>query len=342
MLVAKPHLFTAEGERPAAQPAVVALRGIEAAAARIGGRVERTPLVTSPSLRRLCGQPVRLKLETRQPIGAFKLRGAMNAVLALDDGQRPRGLVTASTGNHGRAVAYTARELGLAATICMSALVPANKVEAIRALGAEVRIVGRSQDDAQVEVARLVAERGLIPIPPFDDPDVVAGQGTIGLELVEDLPELACVLIPLSGGGLAAGIAVAVKALRPSARIIGISMERGAAMAAAIAAGGPVAVIEEETLADSLGGGIGLANRVTFELCRDLLDDVVLLSEAEIAAGIRHAALVEGEIVEGAGAVGIAALLAGKVNPQGPTALIVSGRNIDEVVHRRIVSGATA
>jgi threonine dehydratase len=342
MTVTKPRLAIVEADRLAAQPASVGLPDIEAGAARIAGKVVRTPLAASPSLSRLCGQPIHLKLETRQPIGAFKLRGAMNAVLALGDEQRRRGLVTASTGNHGRAVAYTARELGLRATICMSALVPANKIEAIRWLGADVRIVGRSQDDAQVEVERLVAERGLIQIPPFDDPDVVAGQGTIGLELVEDLPELACVLIPLSGGGLAAGIAVAIKALRSSARIIAISMERGAAMAAAITAGRPVEVVEEETLADSLGGGIGLSNRVTFALCRDLIDEVVLLSEAEIAAGIRHAALVEGEIVEGAGAVGIAALLAGKVSPLGPTAIIVSGGNIDEAVHRRIVSGAAA
>lgn len=342
MTVTKPRLFTAEADRPAALPATVALPDIEAAAARVAGRVARTPLVISSSLSRLRGQPVHLKLETRQPIGAFKLRGAMNAVMALTEDQRRRGLVTASTGNHGRAVAYAARELGLAATICMSALVPANKVEAIRLLGAEVRIVGRSQDDAQIEVERLVAEHGLTQIPPFDDLDVVAGQGTIGLELIEDFPELACVLIPLSGGGLAAGIAVAVKALRPSATIIGVSMERGAAMAAAIAAGRPVEVVEEETLADSLGGGIGLVNRVTFALCRDLVDEVVLLSEAEIAAGIRHAALVENEIVEGAGAVGIAALLVGKVSPEGPTALILSGRNIDEAVHRRIVSGAAA
>ncbi len=342
MTVIKPHLATAEAERPAASPRSVGLPDIEVAAARITGKVERTPLVGSPSLSRRCGQPVHLKLETRQPIGAFKLRGAMNAVLALGEEQRRRGLVTASTGNHGRAVAYAAQQLGLSATICMSALVPANKVEAIRSLGAQVRIVGRSQDDAQAEVERLVVEDGLTPIPPFDDPDVVAGQGTIGLELIEDLPALACVLVPLSGGGLAAGIAVAVKARRPSARIIGVSMERGAAMAAAIAAGRPVAVVEEETLADSLGGGIGLANQVTFALCRDLLDGVVLLSEAEIAAGIRHAAREEGEIVEGAGAVGIAALLAGKVNPQGPTAIIVSGRNIDDDVHRRIVSGANA
>jgi len=342
MTVPKPQLAIAETDRPAVPPVAVSLSDIEAAAARIAGKVVRTPLVASPSLSRLCGQSVHLKLETRQPIGAFKLRGATNAVLALGEDQRQRGLITASTGNHGRAVAYAARKLGLRAIICMSALVPANKVEAIRSLGVEVRIVGRSQDDAQAEVERLVAEHGLAPIPPFDHPDVVAGQGTIGLELVEDMPDLACVLIPLSGGGLAAGIAVAVKALRPSARIVGISMERAAAMAAAIAAGRPVAVVEEETLADSLGGGIGLSNRVTFALCRELLDEVVLLSETEIAAGIRHAAREEGEIVEGAGAVGIAALLAGKIRPHGPTAIIVSGRNIDEALHRRIVSGAAA
>jgi threonine dehydratase len=336
--VNKPHRANVEADRSTAAPVSVALLDIEEAAARIAGKVARTPLVASPFLSRLCGQPVHLKLETRQPIGAFKLRGAMNAVLALDDDQRRHGLVTVSTGNHGRAIAYAARELGLRATIFMSALVPATKIEAIRALGAEVRIVGRSQDDAQAEVEKY----GATQIPPFDDIGVVAGQGTIGLELIKDLPDLACVLIPLSGGGLAAGIAIAVKALRPSARIVGISMERGAAMAVSIAAGRPVEVVEEETLADSLGGGIGLANRVTFALCRDMLDEVVLLSEAEIAAGIRHAANEEGEIVEGAGAVGIAALLAGKVSPQGPTAIIVSGGNIDEAVHRRIVSGAAA
>ncbi|MGB6116891.1 MAG: hydroxyectoine utilization dehydratase EutB [Mesorhizobium sp.] len=320
----------------------VTLADIERAAARIEGRVERTPLIVSPSLSRHAGQSVHLKLETRQPIGAFKLRGATNAILALDDASRRRGLVTASTGNHGRAVAYAAREAGIPATVCMSALVPANKVEAIRSLGAEIRIVGTSQDDAQEEVERLVKSHGLTPIPPFDAVDVVAGQGTIGLELLADLPDLDTVLVPLSGGGLAGGIAAAVKALKPQARLIGISMERGAAMHAAITAGRPVAVREEETLADSLGGGIGLSNQVTFALCRDLLDEIILLSEEEIARGIRHAAREEGEIVEGAGAVGIAAILAGKVTLSGPTAIIVSGGNIDPTVHKTIVEGASA
>ena len=224
--------------------------------------------------------------------------------------------------------------------VCMSSLVPANKVAAVEALGAEVRIIGRSQDDAQVEVARLVQEEGLTEVPPFDHAAVIAGQGTIGLEILADLPDVAHVLVPLSGGGLASGVAVAIKGLRPQARVIGVSMARGAAMQASLAAGRPMPVEELETLADSLGGGIGLDNRYTFALCRALLDDVILLSEEEIAAGIRHASLVEGEVVEGAGAVGIAAVLAGKVRPDGPTAIIVSGANIDEALHRRIVTEA--
>ncbi|TCS01500.1 hydroxyectoine utilization dehydratase EutB [Rhizobium sp. BK418] len=319
----------------------VTLADIKRAAARIVGRVTHTPLVYSSNLSERTSQPVYLKLETRQPIGAFKLRGAMNAILSLDDAARKRGLVTASTGNHGRAVAYAARELGVPATICMSSLVPANKVEAIRMLGAEIRIVGRSQDDAQAEVERLTESRGLTPIPPFDDANVVAGQGTIGLEIVEDLPDLTTVLVPLSGGGLAGGIAVAVKALKPEVRVIGLSMERGAAMHAAIAAGKPVAVREEETLADSLGGGIGVSNHVTFTLCRNLLDDIVLLTENQIAEGIRHAARQEHVTAEGAGAVGIAAILAGKVELSGPTAVVISGGNIDPILHQRIVAEAT-
>ncbi|HEX4764753.1 MAG TPA: hydroxyectoine utilization dehydratase EutB [Lichenihabitans sp.] len=312
---------------------------IDRARARIEGHVERTPLRASPTLSARCGVPVSLKLETLQTTGSFKLRGATNAVLSLDDAARRRGLVTASTGNHGRALAHAARRAGVRAIVCMSALVPKNKVEAVMALGADVRIVGRSQDDAQVEVARLVREEGLIEIPPFDHPAVIAGQGTAGLEIVEALPGVETVLVPLSGGGLAAGVAAAVKDRRPGARVIGVSMARGAAMAASLAAGKPVETEELETLADSLGGGIGLHNRYTFAMCRDLLDDVALLSEEEIAAGIRHALEVEGETVEGAGAVGIAALLAGKVEVSGPTVALVSGRNIDAGLHAEIVTG---
>lgn len=317
----------------------VSLEHIRAAAKRIAGHVLRTPMAVSSTLSEISGNPVHLKLESQQRTGAFKLRGATNAVLSLSADERKRGVVAASTGNHGRALAYAAKSAGSPATICMSRLVPDNKLAEVRRLGAEVRIVGKSQDEAQEDVDRLLAEHGLVMVPPFDDAAVIAGQGTIGLEIVEDLPDVAMVLVPVSGGGLAAGIAAAVKGLRPQAKVIGISMERGAAMKASLDAGHPVPVEELPTLADSLGGGIGLDNRLTFRMCCDLLDDVILLSEDEIAAGIRHAYQHEREIVEGAGAVGIAALLAGKVRAMGPVAVLLSGRNIDMDLHRRVVNG---
>ncbi|WP_445945038.1 hydroxyectoine utilization dehydratase EutB [Rhizobium sp. CB3060] len=317
---------------------MVTLPYIEEARRLIAGQVVRTPLMRSHALSRQSGAPVFLKLENQQTTGSFKLRGATNAILCLSEEARSRGLATASTGNHGRAVAHAAAALGARAIICLSALVPANKVEAIRSLGAEVRIVGQSQDDAMREVERLVREEGMSFVPPFDDANVIAGQGTIGLEIADALQDVALVLVPLSGGGLASGVAAAIKAKRPQARVIGISMERGAAMAASLAVGAPLEVQEVETLADSLGGGIGLDNRLTFAMCRDLLDDVILLSEDEIAAGIRHATTVENQIVEGAGAVGIAALLAGKIRLNSPTAIVISGGNIDPAVHRQIIN----
>ena len=318
----------------------VTLADIEQAARRIEGRVLRTPLVVSAALTERCGVPVGLKLEHHQTTGSFKLRGATNAVLSLSPEQRARGVAAASTGNHGRALSHAARAEGSVATICMSRLVPENKVSEIRRLGANVRIVGKSQDEAQVEVDRLVAEDGLVMVPPFDHPAVVAGQGTLGLEIVAAMPDVATVLVPLSGGGLAAGVAAAVKGRLPRTRVIGLTMERGAAMKASLDAGHPVQVEEVESLADSLGGGIGLANEVTFRMCRALLDDVILLSEAEIAAGMRHAYREEREVVEGAGVVGIAALLSGRLGRlDGPVAIVLSGRNVDMGQHLRVVNG---
>jgi threonine dehydratase len=318
----------------------VTLADIEQASRRIEGRILHTPFVPSASLTALCGVPVGLKLEHHQTTGSFKLRGATNAVLSLSPDARAKGVVAASTGNHGRALAHAAKAEGSVATICMSRLVPDNKVAEIRRLGATVRIIGRSQDEAQLEVERLVAEDGLVMVPPFDDPAVVAGQGTLGLEIIEAMPDAAVVLVPLSGGGLAAGVAAAVKGRSVKTRVIGLTMERGAAMKASLDAGRPVQVDEVASLADSLGGGIGLDNAVTFRMCRALLDDVILLSEAEIAAGMRHAYAEEREVVEGAGAVGIAALLSGRLGRlEGPVAVILSGRNVDMGLHQRVISG---
>lgn len=319
----------------------VTLRDVEAAQARIAGRVRRTPVLRDPLLSPRMGIPVLMKAEHRQETGAFKLRGATNAILSLPPEAVARGVVTASTGNHGRAVAHAARLAGARAVVCLSRLVPQNKVAAIRDLGAEVRIGGASQDEAMVQVDRAVREEGLTEIPPFDDPAIVAGQGTIGLEILHDLPDLDSVLIPLSGGGLAAGVAVAVKALRPSVRVVGLTMEGGAAMAASLGKGAPVEVPETSSLADSLGGGIGLRNRVTFPICRALLDEVILLTEAEIADGMRHLGGL-GEMVEGAAAVGHAALLAGRIRAAGPVVTILSGGNVDPALHARVIAGANS
>ncbi|WP_250440684.1 hydroxyectoine utilization dehydratase EutB [Caballeronia sp. AZ1_KS37] len=307
---------------------------------RIEGRALVTPLVHSLSLSRIAGVPVHLKLETLQPTGSFKLRGATNA-LAQIAAQGCKRVVTASTGNHGRAVAHAARALGIEAAVCMSSLVPKNKVDAVAALGARVVIVGKSQDDAQVEAQRLVREEGYAFVPPFDDERVIAGQATIGLEILEALPDAASIVVPLSGGGLFSGVAFAAKSIRADVKMIGVSMERGAAMHASLAAGKPVFVDELETLADSLGGGIGLDNRHTFAMTRDLIDDVVLLDEVSIARGIVHAYREERLVVEGAAAVGIAALLDGAIGAaNGPIVIVVSGSNIDIATHRRLIGAA--
>ncbi|MEM0989556.1 MAG: hydroxyectoine utilization dehydratase EutB [Pseudomonadota bacterium] len=303
----------------------------------ITGVADNTPLIPSPYLTERSGVDFLLKLELAQPIGAFKLRGALNAVSNLQ--ADPPGVTCSSTGNHGRGVAFAAAARGVRAVICMSRLVPEAKVAGIRSLGAEVRIIGESQDDAQVEVDRLVAEEGLVDINPFDDPFVIAGQGTVGLELMERRPDLETLLIPLSGGGLAGGTALAAKSIKPSIRIIGVTMDRGAAMHQSIAAGHPVEVEELPSLADSLGGGIGADNRHSLDLCSRYLDETVLVTEEEIYRALQAIYFEDRLICEGGCAVGVAALLAGKVTPRGPTATVLTGRNIDMVRHSDIMQG---
>lgn len=320
----------------------LSLHDLYLARQRIHGLVRRTPMELSPSLSRRLGTPVYLKLEALQTTGSFKLRGASNAIAALGPEQRSRGVVTASTGNHGRAVAHAAAQLGVKATVFLSGLVPDNKVRAIRELGAEVCIAGQSQDDAQQAALQYSADHGAALVPPFDHPQVIAGQGTLGLEIIEQLPEVEQVLIPLSGGGLFAGVALALKSINPAITTHGISMQRGAAMHASLQAGCAVEVEELPTLADSLGGGIGLDNQYTLAMTRRLLDEVHLLSETSIANGMRHAYQHERLVLEGAGAVGIAALLDGLVNTRGPVVVVVSGRNVDSAQHLRVLNGSDA
>ncbi len=310
-----------------------------AARRNIAGVACRTPLVPAWSL---SGdqRDVRLKLETTQPMGAFKLRGAANALARLSPDQARKGVACVSTGNHGRAVAYAARRLGIPAYICMSRLVPENKVAAIKAVGGQVQIAGDSQDEAQHEVNRLIAEQGMTEIPPFDHFDVVAGQGTIGIELVEDFPELDTVIVPLSGGGLIAGVALAVKTLVPGVRVIGLSMEKGAAMYESIREGRPVEVSEQPSLADSLGGGIGLENRYTFAMVRDLVDEIRTVPETHIAEAMRVLYRQEGWVAEGAGAIGLVPLLHDlDVHVGRNIAIVVSGKNIDMDLFARVMDG---
>ena len=245
-----------------------------------------------------------------------------------------------STGNHGRGVAYAAKAKGLRAVVCMSELAPEAKRAGVRALGAELKIVGRNQDEAQEESLRLVESEGLADIPPFDDPHVIAGQGTIGLEILEARPDLDTLLVPVSGGGLAAGIALAAKTIKPSIRVIGISMDRGAAMHASFEAGHPVRVEEYASLADSLGGGIGPENRLSYPICQALLDDLVLVTEAEIYRALQTIYYEDAIVCEGACVVGIAAMQAGKLPPfRGPVATVITGRTLDMDMHADIMQG---
>ena len=308
----------------------ITLRDIYLARQRIAGLARRTPLVQSHNLSRQTGTNVYLKLENLQETGAFKIRGAANRLLSLTTDEQKRGVVTVSTGNHGRGVAFVAQKLGIRAVICVPALVLPHKVEAMRQLGAEVIIQGKTQDEAEENALRLQAEQGLTMVSPFDDPYIIAGQGTIGLELLEDLPQIDTVVVPLSGGGLLGGIALALKTVSPNIRVIGAAQALGPAMHLSLQAGKPVPVVEEPSLADSLIGGIGLDNHYTFALCQQVIDDVVLLTEAEIAATMTYALRQERLIVEGGAAVGLGALLHHKITKLGNNVgVVVSGGNVD-------------
>lgn len=308
---------------------------------RIRSIADGTPFIPSPYMSRAAGQEFFMKMENMQPVGAFKLRGAVSAVEALPE--TVQGVTCCSTGNHGRGVTFAANRRGMKAVICMSKLVPGAKVDGIRALGADVRIIGTTQDEAMHESQRLCEVEGLVEISPFDDLHVVAGQGTIGLEMLEARPDLDMILVPLSGGGLAAGVATAAKAINPRLKVIGITMDRGAAMFESIRAGKPVEVPEFASLADSLGGGIGLENQLSFPVCRDLLDDTILVTEDEIRHAMQVMFYEDRIVAEGASVVGQAAMLAGKLpRPQGPVGTVITGRNLDMPTFARIMTGQDA
>jgi threonine dehydratase len=308
----------------------VTMRHIYAAQRRIAGIAVRTPLIDSPKLTEQVGASVYLKLENVQRTGAFKIRGAANKLKSLTEGKRQRGVITVSSGNHGRAVAYVARELGARAVVCMSTRVPPNKVAGIRRLGAQVVLHGESYDEAERHALRLQEERELTMIPPFDDPHIIAGQGTIGLEILEDLPDVDTVVVPLSGGGLLSGIALVLKSADASIRTVGVSMDRAPVMFHSLRAGHPLEMEEEETIADALAGGIGLDNQYTFRMIQEYVDETLVVTEEEIANAMAFALGEQRLVVEGGGAVALAALLQDKITGLGQNCVVVlSGGNVE-------------
>lgn len=308
---------------------------IRAAAETISTVAVRTPLLPCPWADP--DRPLWLKPENLQPVGAFKIRGAYHAISGLSAEQRSRGVVTYSSGNHAQALAYAARALGVPSVIVIQDNAPAVKVEATRALGAEVVVVPLPERESAA--AEIAERRGAALIPPFDHPDVIAGQGTIGLEIVADLPDVDLVLVPVSGGGLISGIATAVKALRPDTRVIGVEPELSADAKASLAAGEVVHWAPDRrarTVAEGLQSEL---SELTFAHVRKLVDDIVTVTEEEILEAVTRLARGSRLIAEPSGAVTTAAYLHRAAElPAGRTVAIVSGGNIDPQLLARLLS----
>jgi threonine dehydratase len=316
--------------------ALVTIDAVRAAAATLRGIAIRTPLVPfgRPEAQRF------LKAESLQPIGAFKIRGAYVAVASLSAAERARGVITYSSGNHAQGVARAARLLGAPAVVVMPSDAPALKKARVEADGAEVVVVGTSSEERQQVAEKIAAERGLAIIPPFDDDRIIAGQGTVGLEIAEDMPDVAAVLVPIGGGGLASGIAVAMRALVPGARLIGVEPELAADARDSLRANRIVRWTPADasrTIADGTRTtALGLR---TFAHLSRLLDDIVTVSESEIAAGVRLAAEESRLVAEPSGALTVAAIAfrsaeAGLDGLDGPIVAVVSGGNVDPERYR--------
>lgn len=315
---------------------------LAAAREAVAGIARPTPLLPAPILSECCGGDVFCKCENLQVTGSFKVRGAATRMLALTDSERRRGVVTCSSGNHGRATAYVAQRLGIPAVICVPEWVDPVKLTAMRSHGARMEIEGATYDEAEAHSFEIASAEGLVYVHPFDDPRVIAGQGTIGLELYDDMPGLDTAVVPLSGGGLISGIGLTLKGADPSIRIIGVSAERARVMHESVQAGRPLEMTEEETIASALSGGIGTRNRHTLRLVTELVDEYVLVSEAEIAVAMRTVATELKLVVEGGGAVAVAALLAGKLELPGQrVAVVVSGGNVDPALYTSILNSAS-
>ncbi len=296
---------------------------------RIAPIINHTPLMKSHNLSNKWNKNISFKLENMQPTGAFKLRGAANAILSLTEKEKKRGVVTVSTGNHGKAIAYLGKKLGIRAVICISNLVPKVKIDAMKSLGAEVIIIGKNQDEATEYALQMQENDGLYYISPFDDPRVIAGQGTTALEILEKQPETDTLIVPLSGGGLMSGMALTAKAIHPKIRMIGVTNDTEPAIYKSLKAGHIVQVGEFESLADALTGPISLDNRYTFEMCKKYVDEALLISEDQIGHAMAYALLKEKLVLEGGGAATMAVLLDMNTKLNGENIVAVcSGNNV--------------
>ncbi|HEX7117875.1 MAG TPA: pyridoxal-phosphate dependent enzyme [Longimicrobiales bacterium] len=303
------------------------LADIYRARRRIATGAYRTPLERSDWLSEVAGCDVHLKLECWQRTRSFKIRGALSAIGAIPAEERARGLVAASAGNHGQGVALAAREVGAAAVVFVPASAPATKKARIRAFGAELREVDGTYDDAEAAAASHARETGAVFVHPFADPWVVAGQGTIGLEILEDLPDVREVVVPVGGGGLIAGIGIALRAAAGAAvRVVGVQSEATRAMHDAFAAGAPIQTEAHPTLADGLSGAV---EPESYERARAVTDEILLVSEDAIAEAIRELYRRDGIVAEGSAATAVALLTATGWRPTGPTVLVITGGNID-------------
>jgi threonine dehydratase len=306
---------------------VIDLADIRKAAARIRGRIHPTPLLTSHSLSERAGVEVRLKCENLQRAGSFKIRGAMNALLLLEDEERRRGVVAFSSGNHAQGVALAAKLLGIPATIVMPENSVASKVEATRAYGAEVVQAGVTAATRDT-VAREIAERtGAAVIPPFDDERIIAGAGTVGLEIVEEWPEVTAIITPLGGGGLLSGTALAATSLRSDIDVYGVEPAAGNDGEQSFRSGHIVEIEPPKTIADG-ARTLALGKR-NFAIIRERVRDVVSIDDDVLLDTVKWAMYRTKLVIEPTGALGIAALLSGKIRPRGPVAIVVSGGNID-------------
>lgn len=314
----------------------VTIADIERARTLLEGHIKRTPILQSPGISAQLGLPVYLKAENLQRAGSFKVRGALNKIHSLTDDEKARGVIAASAGNHAQGVALAASSLGIRSVICMPEGAPISKLEATQNYGAQVVLHGDTYDDAYQKALELQAEHGYTFMHGFDDPYTIAGQGTVALEILEDLPEVKTVVAPIGGGGLMAGVALAVKSRRPDVRVVGVQASGAPAVFLSQQQGKLVATDSVHTIADGIA--IKQPGELCWQIIREHVDDIVLVEEEEIAQSILYLLERAKVIVEGAGAVGMAALLGDKIaDVEGPVCVVLSGGNIDVNIISRII-----